>query len=172
MGRKANAICDRCGKPYYRRPYQEAYEHGYCSRKCFAVGKTIPERECQHCKAMFKPVKRTQRYCSRRCAGVGSRRPWSTKKNGMPRNANAKRLAFLKEKSGADCCMVQGCDYGRTLDVHRLVEGKDGGKYSLGNMFMICPNHHAEIHRGVVRVEKGGDFVLRAIDAGDMAESG
>lgn len=59
--------------------------------------------------------------------------------------------------------MVEECQYSRTLDVHRLVHGKDGGKYEIGNMFTICPNHHAECHRGLITFEKISDSLLRAI---------
>lgn len=57
--------------------------------------------------------------------------------------------------------MVSGCSYNKTYDIHRLAPG-DG--YVIGNMFAICPNHHAEIHRGFVSLEKTDDCTLRLIE--------
>ena len=62
------------------------------------------------------------------------------------------------------CCMVQGCNYNKTYDIHRLIEGKIGGKYEIGNMFAICPNHHAETHRGIIKLQKINDYTLKAIE--------
>ena len=57
--------------------------------------------------------------------------------------------------------MVKGCTYSRTYDVHRLIPGCKGGKYEIGNMFAICPNHHAEIHRQIAKAEKINDHQLK-----------
>ncbi len=62
--------------------------------------------------------------------------------------------------------MIQGCEYRRTLDIHRLKPGKDGGKYEIGNAFALCPNHHAEVHRGLVVLVKVSDFEVAAEDQG------
>jgi hypothetical protein len=59
--------------------------------------------------------------------------------------------------------MIEGCKYSRALEVHRLVEGKDGGKYEIGNAYAVCPNHHAEITRGWIVVEKIDDKTLRIV---------
>ena len=58
-------------------------------------------------------------------------------------------------------CMIEGCTYDICFDVHRLVDGQYGGKYEIGNMFAICPNHHAEITRKIIKVEKVNDCLLR-----------
>ena len=83
---------------------------------------------------------------------------------GGRRNQVECRLAKLEKHFGFRSCMVEGCGYDKTYDVHRLVRGKDGGKYDVGNMFAICPNHHAEEHRGLIRLEKVSDGVLRAVE--------
>ena len=56
--------------------------------------------------------------------------------------------------------MVEGCAYNTTYDVHRHVSGKDGGLYEIGNMFAICPNHHAEITRKIISMTKISDCLL------------
>lgn len=70
-------------------------------------------------------------------------------------------MALLRKTFGFDICMVEGCDYGVTLDIHRHTPGQEGGKYVIGNMFAICPNHHAEVTRRLIRLVKVTDCLLR-----------
>lgn len=53
--------------------------------------------------------------------------------------------------------MIDGCNYNKCYDLHRI---KEGGEYIVGNAFAICPNHHAEIHRNIIQVEKVNDYTL------------
>ena len=59
--------------------------------------------------------------------------------------------------------MVKSCSYNRTHDIHRLIPGKDGGEYILGNMFALCPNHHAEVHRKLTILEQIGSLELKEV---------
>ncbi len=59
--------------------------------------------------------------------------------------------------------MVLGCNYNKCYDIHRLIEGKDGGLYEIGNMFAICPNHHAEVHRGLIKLIKINNYTLEGV---------
>lgn len=63
-------------------------------------------------------------------------------------------------------CMVIGCEYDKTTDVHRFVHGLDGGEYTPENSFAVCPNHHAEEHRGITSFEIVGPMELREIGGG------
>jgi len=74
-----------------------------------------------------------------------------------------KRLETLKKEFQFDTCMIEGCSYNRTYDIHRVIEGKNGGEYKIGNMFAICPCHHAEITRKIIEVEKVDDKTLRIL---------
>jgi hypothetical protein len=74
---------------------------------------------------------------------------------------NERRKALLANTFRTTSCMVEGCSYNRTYDVHRLIPGRDGGEYVIGNMFLICPNHHAEVTRGIIELEKIDDCTLR-----------
>jgi hypothetical protein len=60
--------------------------------------------------------------------------------------------------------MIVGCDYSTTFDIHRMIEGRDGGKYEVGNMFAICPNHHAEVTRRIIRLEKVSNSELKILE--------
>lgn len=54
-----------------------------------------------------------------------------------------------------------GCTYDTTFDIHRFVPGAEGGEYKIGNMFAVCPNHHAEVTRGFIEFEKVNACTLR-----------
>ena len=42
------------------------------------------------------------------------------------------------------------CGWDGPCDTHRIIPGKDGGKYVKGNVISICPNCHRLIHRGLL----------------------
>lgn len=163
MSRKLNRECDQCQKLYYQRPSQaKKYKTGYCSKECYSKAKENPLLECEFCKIKFKSKRKEQRFCSRSCATSGTRGQWSTKKkDGSFRNIQQQRLYILQKNFDFKECMIEECTYNKTFDIHRFIPGKDGGKYEIGNMFAICPNHHAEIHRGLIFVNKNSDFELK-----------
>jgi uncharacterized protein with PIN domain len=35
-------------------------------------------------------------------------------------------------------------------DKHRIIHGKDGGKYESGNVISVCPNCHRKIHLNLI----------------------
>lgn len=61
--------------------------------------------------------------------------------------------------------MVEGCDYSLTFDIHRITPGCKNGEYIIGNMYAICPNHHAEVTRSLIYLEKIDDQTLRVSNA-------
>ncbi len=162
MARTPNTECSVCSKSVYRRPNElRRLKNVYCSRRCqgapFQAKKTT--RLCAQCKQEFTyPSYLKRKYCSTACSNK-ARRGITYSKGGL-QNKQAVRLIRLQRNSGTKCCMVSGCSYSKCFDIHRLVEGKDGGKYEDGNMFAICPNHHAEIHRGLIKVKQSGQFSL------------
>jgi hypothetical protein len=81
-------------------------------------------------------------------------------------NQSRKKLALLKNIFNFNNCMVDGCDYCTTYDIHRFVPGSQGGKYEIGNMFAICPNHHAEVSRKIIEFEKISDCKLKIKSSG------
>ena len=50
-------------------------------------------------------------------------------------------------KMGQQPCHRCGWDLA-TNDVHRIVAGKDGGKYEVDNCITLCPNCHRLAHLG------------------------
>jgi len=159
--RKPNANCHRCKQPIYRRPKQiEQCKHLYCSKAC----KSLAENKiliCAHCHKEFSTYKNRQRkYCSRQCNGKAQRH--STKRKKTERNQSLQHLRVLQDTFTFDSCMVDGCTYNKIYDIHRLIHGKDGGTYEIGNMFAVCPNHHAEVHRHICTLGKINDHTLKA----------
>jgi 5-methylcytosine-specific restriction endonuclease McrA len=46
----------------------------------------------------------------------------------------------------------QRCGWNESYcDLHRIVEGKDGGKYTMDNVLILCPNCHRIEHRGILK---------------------
>lgn len=39
-------------------------------------------------------------------------------------------------------CEIEGCTWEYKIQRHRIVPGRDGGKYKAGNVIALCPNHH------------------------------
>ena len=159
--RKPNTTCSNCNTPIYRRPYE--IERGwkfYCSKKCESEVREIPNRPCGNCEKIFKPTKRSNIYCSKSCAVSKSRMGLKMQNLGF-RGKHGQRVSLLTQESGRYECMIDGCDYSICLDVHRLVPGKEGGEYELGNMFLVCPNDHAEVTRGHATVKKVGKYRLK-----------
>ena len=101
------------------------------------------------------------RYYSRSCANT-SRRGSNYGKQAML-NQSRRLFDILHKSFDFSFCMVEGCTYRTTFNIHRLVTGKNGGKYEIGNMFAICPNHHAEVTRGLIHFGKVNNSQIRII---------
>jgi hypothetical protein len=167
--RKPNSKCNECKKDMYIRPrhkkeinrcidcVKKINQSKYIKFNCKSCGVEVSYLLCQnHNKLKY--------YCSRPCANKGRTGiKYNKDKKTKYKNLSQLRLLYLKKIFNIKHCMIQGCNYDKTYDVHRLIPGKDGGKYEVGNMFVICPNHHAEIHRKICKVEKIDDCNLKAI---------
>ncbi len=166
FNRKPNTTCSKCGKAIYRRPHEiERYETLFCSQDCYLAfhgKKKIEAQQCSGCETLFKPTRAESLFCSTGCANRARVGPTYSKDRFQ--NTTNQRLHSLKIRFDFQHCMVEGCTYNRTYDIHRHVTCEDGGKYEVGNIFAICPNHHAEITRGIVSVEKVDDSMLRIIN--------
>jgi hypothetical protein len=161
--RTPNANCVKCGKGVYRRPAElERGKIPYCSKICYHGTLDNVEYRCPICRKLFRPRDRVQKYCDKICAGI-SRRGLIYEKN-KSKNKSLEHLSSLKGKFEFEHCMVEGCLYNATFDIHRFVPGNQGGKYEIGNMFAICPNHHAEVTRKLIVLQKINDYTLKALE--------
>ena len=53
----------------------------------------------------------------------------------------------LVEINGYRC---QVCGYGKIVEAHHMTPQIDGGRSTIANGILLCPNHHAEAHAGLV----------------------
>jgi len=160
--RKPNCKCHVCDKEIYRRPKQLQSGQVFCSIECSSSNQSKPT-PCVICGLPVLAGKH-KKTCSRACANK-NRTGLKYNKSGQPKftNVSQSRLYTLKKQFDFCSCMVQGCDYNKTYDIHRHTPGRNGGKYVIGNMFAICPNHHAEVSRGLIQLEKVNDFELKVV---------
>ena len=155
-----NHNCPVCNTAVYKRPIQIEKGRVYCSRKCSQAKNRKPPVPCMNCGKDFVPTIRARnKFCSHKCSNEARA---GSKYVGGVMNASATRLKELRDTFEFKTCMVRGCTYDKTFDVHRLIEGQDGGEYVVGNMFAICPNHHAETHRKICKLVKVDDKTLLA----------
>lgn len=166
MARKANVSCDYCDSPFYKRPNSlKSNKRGhFCSTPCYSKWRLerSEKKACPICESVFSLRKKDQVFCSLTCSAT---RPRKVKWNGKGKNHKATLRKMLLDLGWDKVCMVIGCTYSRTHDIHRLVPGKEGGEYVLGNIFAICPNHHAEEHRKLIKLQRIGDMLLSATEA-------
>jgi hypothetical protein len=84
-------------------------------------------------------------------------------------NPKIDKKAFKKSQNKCRICGEE--DYA-LLDVHRILEGKNGGKYLRYNSVSLCANCHRRVHDGQIVIDKyylstSGEHVLRIIENGE-----
>jgi hypothetical protein len=155
---KFNTECCVCLIPIHRKPNQLIkYKKFYCSSKCKSAVRT---KSCGVCSKIYHAWDKESKFCSRSCANK-SRLGFPYNIREVKGHKSKQRLDLLKDEFNFTSCMVEGCEYNKTYDIHRFIAGKDGGQYVVGNMFAICPNHHAEVTRKLITLEKVNDFCLK-----------
>ena len=70
------------------------------------------------------------------------------------------------KKAEGKCRICGETDYA-LLDVHRLLPGAEGGRYTKTNSVVCCANCHRKVHDGQVKLDRyftstGGKPLLRA----------
>ena len=137
--KKPNCSCAFCDKKMYKKPYILKHnKFNYCSRECLGEHRK-KYKNCERCGKSYNPKRQNQRFCSKSCAAKNIRN------TGI--GANLTIIDKITNLGWNKKCMIQGCHYNNVLESHRIIHGKDGGKYTTDNVAVICPNHHAEIHR-------------------------
>lgn len=69
------------------------------------------------------------------------------------RNPNQLKRLFMRQRWGTEACWRCGWNEAHT-DVHRVVPGKDGGKYHIENRIFLCPNCHRLVTSGKITINK------------------
>ena len=64
---------------------------------------------------------------------------------------------------GGDKCFICGWDEAPN-DVCHLIPVKDGGKETIENMILLCPNHHRMLDRGLIQREHLASLIQPLIE--------
>lgn len=80
-------------------------------------------------------------------------------------DARASSRKNKKDALSPPYCEFPGCEYTKFFQRHRILPGRDGGKYKLGNVISLCPNHHAEADAGLILAESLLAIVHERIEA-------
>lgn len=174
--------CDECGAEY--QPYK--IDQRFCSQKCQTRyhgrlgylrrhdGKPPDrERECGICGTVFPRLDRydwRRKYCSGACAKEAKR---LSRKAFHDRNPDYRKRAEMIYNGGYSstvtrffrrcpdtprACAV--CGESRVVDIHHKVrrngEPPRASNTQCGDVWVLCPNHHAIIHRNVATPEELG----------------
>lgn len=158
--RKPNAVCLLCSKDFYARPSNVKSGGGkYCTWKCYstATGKIAEypqDKQCPRCGdkfTIYSSRKRNKKFCTKSCASKAN----NELKVGKKYNVEKEHKWTFKDRLvaifGHKCCM---CPYDVSVDGHHIKRVADGGDNSLGNGILLCPNHHREVHLGLITDEQ------------------
>jgi len=44
------------------------------------------------------------------------------------------------------------CGYEDIVEIHHRIALKNGGSNDIDNLYIVCPNHHTMIHRGLIKI--------------------
>lgn len=120
----------------------------YCSIACGKKGK-VKRKEvdclCEFCNSSFKASNKDAKYCSKSCKLKNYRRKQVTQEFGTK---------ALQLTLGHLPCEIPGCGWKEaTRDIHHLVSVTNGGKNTLDNVIVVCPNHHRMFHHNLISEE-------------------
>lgn len=143
--RNPNCSCSICDKQIYRRPSQILNGSVFCSKKCVGISQRINQKECPICNKIFIGRKNT---CSRACSNksrTGIKYDGSNSKN---KSEISKKLKFELALERGGVCEKCGEKNYSILQIHHIVQRKDGGSDELDNLELLCPNCHYSHHFG------------------------
>ncbi len=61
-----------------------------------------------------------------------------------------KKYKKLSDKICKFCKTSEYC----VLDLHRIIEGKDGGEYTDMNTVTCCASCHRKVHAGIIKIDR------------------
>lgn len=145
--RSPNAKCSICSKPFYTRPSRIS---SFCSRECY--GKA--QRKSHSCPVCEKEVLAGEHKiaCSKGCSNTlrklirEGKHPNVYPGHDQASEIKAIRKMVISERGNA--CELCGYSAYDILNVHHIVEQSKGGTHDRSNLKLVCPNCHAELHKG------------------------
>jgi hypothetical protein len=159
----AEVICSYCNREYTRiaKYVVEANKKGWrqtCSSKCEGEikreGKTLKCFTCDKkiyiSNSRAKKSKSGKFFCSRSCATVENNKLKVGENHPHYIGASYRKIAFDNFKHKCYFCEY---DDPTVLQVHHIDENRKNN--SLDNLLIVCPTHHIELHRGVIKLNRG-----------------
>jgi hypothetical protein len=160
---KKDCVCNKCGQTFSKELLKgewakiEKKQEGriYCSKKCANSRNISPEQRklasefqsilkdyiCISCSLSFKgKIKSGRLVKCKEC-----RKPRVVKDNVKTILDYSKRtVAKIIKRAKLKCAM---CNWDETsLDIHHIIERKNGGTNDMNNLIAICPNCHRKAH--------------------------
>lgn len=125
----------------------------------------LETRICSFCNKKFqhRPYKSVGKFCSLVCKNLSKRglQPGSPNQN---IRRKIKEVAF--STFGEKCEL---CGYALAVDVHHLTPRSEGGKHDAFNLAVLCPNHHREVHIGILTKEDIFKLRKRSVEMPSVA---
>lgn len=140
-------ICTFCNESFEA----DVREHNrgnakYCSLSCCAKAPKnihVHDRTCINCNHNFKSKCADTKYCTNSCKQQYRRKQIITK------NYATKSLQRILGHLPCELCGWSDS----IRDVHHIIPVSKGGKNTLDNVLVLCPNHHRMIHHNLVSEE-------------------
>lgn len=122
-------------------------------------GPTI-SRKCDRCGSEYQASPRLlargwDRCCSKSCANsLRARQQGKRRASDVPyqrQNSSSRFKEAARANAGyrCQCCGITQAEYGRGLDVHRIVPQDQGGEYIDGNVEVLCRSCHMKKDRAI-----------------------
>ena len=111
--------------------------------------------KCKICNKIFSTYKKTAKYCSLKCKYKAQSELFSG--DGSPSYKGETRtktsVSIIAKKYFGNYCAICGWDEAG-CDAHHNIPVEEGGKNSLTNIIIVCPNHHRLIHDNKISKEE------------------
>ena len=140
--------CITCSNTFMADPREHKRGNAkYCSISCGAKNRATKAKTinsvCTYCNTSFLSGSKEAKYCSNSC------KLKSYRKNQITNEFATKSLQRILSHLPCELC---GWD-ATTRDVHHIVPVSQGGKNTLDNVIVVCPNHHRMYHKHLISEE-------------------
>lgn len=157
--------CNQCKKEFDKakkaitQQLKKGHSNHYCSKACSLQHQREFQRNgtVEGCYNCGKPVYRSKeklersksgrRFCCNKCASISLGKEMRGANHPSYIDGQGKYREIAYEKWGTACVI---CGYDRVINVHHIDKNRKNNDIS--NLIVLCPNHHAEAHRGLLKV--------------------
>ncbi len=157
--------CLQCNKLF--KPTLSEVKRGngkFCSLSCVCKYRNsyymkpravkLESKICNFCHKTFqhRPYRGLGKFCSLTCKNH-SRRGLQP---GSPNQNIRRKIKEIAFNAFGEKCEV--CGYVLSVDVHHIIPRSEGGENDPANLAVLCPNHHREMHIGILTKEDIFEF--------------